>query len=850
MPSPRWLLTGLFCTTFATLLLEILDARLLSVLTWYHLSFLAVSVAMLGMAAGAVRVFLAGPTYVGQGALDRLPGLTLGFAVTMAASHIVTLTIPLSVHPINSLLGFAAFATTITLLTVPFYFSGMAVTIALTRPMHLEHQTHLQHPSHPSHAKHPSHPRHLGHPRHPRNPSIATLYACDLAGAAFGCLAVVPLLDSGRFNLSSLVLLGGGIAALGAWCFARYAGGRHRTAAAVAAVLVAAAVVNGARKDGLEVAYTKNRFFWMSDSIDRTRWNSHSYVVLERARESQPFLWGGGAGYQKTVVDAAWMVIDGEAGTPITRWSGDRQALDWVSHDVTTLPYHLRRGAAAVIGVGGGRDILAALWGGSTSITGIDVNSTMLGFLAGSHRAFAGIADRPEVRLVHDDARAWLTRSTERFDVIQMSLIDTWAATGAGAFSLTENGLYTTEAWNVVLARLTPSGVFSVSRWFSPAHVSETSRLLALSTASLLAAGVRDPLAHTLLVSRGSVATLLLSLTPFGADDRAAVERIAGAEAFRIEVAPWSGGASERLDRIVRSRTRDELARAVADRDLDFSPPSDNRPFFFNMLKLTSFARAGSLPTGGAVGGNIYATTTLVVLFFIAGVMVLAVIAWPLVSRGRPALPGLAFGASVLYFAGIGLGFMLAQMALLQRFSIYLGHPTHTLSVTLFSMILFAGMGSYLSDRLALAVRAERRLPLAAAAILVLIVAIVQPVTDATIAAPLAVRSALAVAVLAPLSIVLGFFFPIGMRLVGAIAPSATAWMWGVNGACGVLGSIVAVAISIWLGIPANLLAAAAIYGGLSVPLGVLQRAVPRTALDAASDEAAPAARKLHAGSW
>jgi hypothetical protein len=795
---------GLFCTTFATLLLEILDARLLSVLTWYHLSFLAVSVAMLGMAAGAVRVFVAGPAFEGRAAFERLPGLALGFALAMAVTHVVTLAIPLAVHPIDSPVGFIAFTTTIALLTVPFYLSGMAVTVALTRVL-------------------PS------HPRHPRHPQIGTLYAWDLAGAAFGCLAVVPLLDSGRFNLSSLVFLGSGVAAAGAWCFSRYAGGRQgRTAATLAVILCAASIVNGARKEGIEIAYPKNRFFWMSDSIDQTRWNSHSYVVLERPRESQPYLWGGGAQYQTAPVTAAWMVIDGEAGTPITKWTGDRAALDWVSHDVTTLPYYVRRGSAAVLGVGGGRDILAAIWGGNAPITGIDVNGTMIGFLTGSHRAFAGIADRPGIRLVHDDARAWMTRHQDRFDIIQMSLIDTWAATGAGAFSLTENGLYTTEAWKIFLSRLTPTGVFSVSRWFSPEHVSETSRLLALSTASLLETGVQDPIAHTVLVSRGAVATLLVSPTPFTEADRAAIERVAGEEEFRIRVSPWTGGTIERLDRIVRSRSREELAHATADPHLDFSPPGDSRPFFFNMLKLTSFARAGSLPSGGAVGGNIYATTTLVSLFLIAVVMVLAVIGWPLVSRGRPAIPPRAFNASLLYFAGIGLGFMFAQMALLQRLSIYLGHPTHTLSITLFSMILFAGFGSYLSDRLAPGPRAERLLPLLAAGGLMLIVAILQPVTDATIAATLPVRSAVAVALLGPLSTLLGFFFPTGMRLVGAISPSTTAWMWGVNGACGVLGSIVAVAVSISMGIPANLLAAAALYGLLAFPLAILQRAAAR----------------------
>src|SRR5262245_57877606 len=124
------LFAGLFCVTFATLLLEILDGRLLSVLTWYHLSFLAVSLAIVGMAAGAVRVFLAGPSLTGEGALRRLPRAALAFAISMALSHVVSLTIPLSVQPVLSTIGIAALTTTVVCLTVPFYFSGIVVSIA------------------------------------------------------------------------------------------------------------------------------------------------------------------------------------------------------------------------------------------------------------------------------------------------------------------------------------------------------------------------------------------------------------------------------------------------------------------------------------------------------------------------------------------------------------------------------------------------------------------------------------------------------------------------------------------------------------------------------------------------
>jgi hypothetical protein len=800
MRTSKWLFAGLFASTFATLLLEILDSRLLSVLTWYHLSFLAVSLAMLGMAAGAIRVFLGGPAYDGAHASKRLPAITLAFSLSIVASHVLNLCIPIPSLTRFSIMEILAISAATTVLAVPFYFSGIVVTIALTRT----------------------------------GGSIGRLYAWDLAGAAAACAAIGPLFNASYFNLTSLVFLAAASAAAAAYCFALAGTGHLRRPAALVAIgLTAAAFANGSRTAGIEVPFPKNRQFWLAtDTFAKTVWNSHSYVILQRPVRENVFFWGPGnlaPARQETI---AWLAIDGEAGTPITQWSGDRSTLDWVAHDVTSLPYHLRRGSAAIIGVGGGRDILSAIWGGNQAITGIEVNREILRLLSGEHREFANIATRSGVSLVHDDGRAFLTRTPDRFDIIQMSLIDTWAATGAGAFTLSENGLYTVEAWKVFLSRLKPGGVFSVSRWFSPQNVSETNRLLALAMAALQDLGVREPLSHIVLVSRGRTATLMTSATPFTRDDQATVERIAAAEGFVVQAAPWVGGATERLDRIARSVTSAELRHATADPHFDYTPPTDERPFFFNMLKPGSFSRIYSLPRGGALWGNMRATATLVLLFIIAGLLVMAIIIGPLVAAGLPTMGSGAFAAALAYFAGIGLAFMLVQIALLQRFSVFLGHPAYTFSTTLFAMILFAGIGSYLSDHLALRIpKPEVVLPLLAAALILTAAFAIGPITQAAITGALPSRVAVVVAFLAPLATVMGFFFPAGMRSVGRLSQDAAAWMWGINGACGVLGSIVAVGVSMWVGIQANLFAAAGIYALLMIPLAALARArVPSAA--------------------
>ncbi|MEO8484449.1 MAG: hypothetical protein ABI634_19745 [Acidobacteriota bacterium] len=784
----RWLGPGLFLATLSTLLLETLDARLLSVLTWYHLSFFAVSLAMLGMAAGAVFVFLRPETFSPDRAPQALARVALAFAVSVPVSHLFTLVMPLLPLTDASLMEILSITAFTVVLAVPFTLSGITVTVALTRC---------------------------------RGP-IGRLYAYDLIGAALGCLAVVPILEYS--NVSSAVFFAGAAAATAAWCFSRFAG-RPRLAPAVLAVaLIAVGVVNTGSHEALQIIYPKNKQLWLLNKLNQiTRWNSHSYVLVQRPGESNAFLWGPGIGAEKFKARIAWLAIDGEAGSPITQWDGNPNSLEWVSYDVTTLPYYIRNGDVAVIGVGGGRDILAALWGRNRSILGVDVNRIMIDLLTKSHRDFANIANQPQVTLAHDDGRAYLTRTDKRFDVIQISLVDTWASTGAGAFSLSENGLYTVDGWRVFLNRLKPGGVLSVSRWFDPHNVSETSRLVSLGVGALLDRGIQRPGDHLILAVREKIATLMVSTAPFTEADRAKLGDVMSAKGFELAVSPWTtatGGPV--IERIAHSSTPAELRQAIADPLYDYSPPTDARPYYFNMLKPQALWSGAYLPREGALGGNLRATLLLIVLFGVTTGLVALIIIWPLAKAGRPPMPGRRFTLTMVYFAVIGFAFMLIQIGLLQRFSVYLGHPTYTLSIVLFSMLLFTGLGSLVSERLTLGSRI-RAVPVLIAMALT-VTALGMPVAIAhTIGLGLAARSAVVLAFAAPLSVLLGLCFPIGVRLT-ADTPAMVAWAWGVNGAFSVLASILAVALSIWVGIDANFWVAAGLYLVLAAPLGALAR--------------------------
>ncbi|MGE0813654.1 MAG: hypothetical protein AB7O93_09940 [Vicinamibacterales bacterium] len=774
------LYAGLGLTMLATLLVEIVDSRLLSVVTWYHLSFVAISVAMLGAAAGAVAVFVSPSRFPVHDGPRQLAAWAGRFALAIPISHLLSLSMPIPGGQQWTAMDLVVLALALAIVTAPFALGGIVTTLALTRV--------------------PA--------------PVGRLYASDLFGAALGCIAAVVLLDA--TNLSAAAFAASAIAALGALAFRRAAGLRAGLLVPATLALACAAFAGNARSEAIHVLYPKNRLAWTQPVMD-SLWNSHAHILAFQPARGPAFYWGGGEGAAQFTNNQAIVLVDGEAGTPMTEWDGRPESLDWVAYDVTALPYHLRKGGrVAVVGVGGGRDVLAAIWSGSPSITAVEINNNVVALLTEYHRRFTRLADHPGVTLVHDEGRAFLTRSPDQFDVLQMSLVDTWAATGAGAFTLSENGLYTREAWRIFLDRLTPTGLISVSRWFSPGQASETSRLIALAVSALLDRGVTRPLDHVALVARHNVATLLVSPSPLSDADLDAVGAVSDARGFTVLASPRTPVADARLDAILRSGSDAELAAAVADPTFDYAPPTDAQPFFFNMLKPAAWLRGVTATDGGVISGNLRATGTLVAILGVSLVFVAAAIVLPLAIGGRPALPGGSLAAGLAYFSGIGVAFMCAQVAFLQRFSVLLGHPTYALAVVLFSMILFAGAGSWISERVV--GDGTRRFAAAVwalAAGLAATAVAVAPVSAGAVAWPTAARIATVIAFLAPLSTLMGLCFPYGARLVQRRDEAAVAWMWGANGAAGVVASIAAVLISMTLGIEANLWVAAAVYAML-----------------------------------
>lgn len=772
---------GTFLIAFSTLALEVTLTRILSVATWYHLAFFAISTAMLGMTAGATTVFLRPAWFAPERARAGAGAACLGYAAVTPLALLLLCLLPLELDrsltsALSLLLATAAAA-------LPFYFSGIAVTTVLTK---------FELP-------------------------IGRLYAADLVGASLGCLFVLGGLEV--LDAPSLVIACGAVGALAALAFDRGAPRpRFRRAHALLFVgLALFAAGNAASPRGLRPLVVKGNIIHPSQYLSE-KWNSFSRVLVFPQVTTFPQLWGPSPAAPAETSVQHFMNIDGEAGTTIRRFQSTAD-IQHLRYDVTNAAYAIRpSGGACVIGVGGGRDVQSALLFGHRRIVGVEVNPIFIRLLQGPFRAFASLAGRPEVELVVDEARSYLSRTPERFAVIQMSLIDTWASTGAGAFSLSENALYTREAWRVFIERLAPEGVFTVSRWYNRANLGETGRAVSLAVAALMDAGVREPRRHVAMLTSGRVATLLVSRAPLGEADVDALVGLRASLRFETPILPGVTPQNERLRGILAADSAAALAAAVADPVFNYAPPSDESPYFFNML------RPGALGSvferrAGVVQGNITATATLVALLACLAALTAATILVPLLARRRGAGGGDARVrlAPALYFSLIGAGFMFLEIGLMQRLSVFLGHPVYALGILLFGIIASTGVGSWLSDR----VRAAGRplllgLPLATAGAIVAARYLIPAVVARAITAPMGTKIGIAVAAIAPLGVLLGFFFPLGMRLVRAAGGDETPWYWALNGIFGVLCSALAVFVSINFGIGANFLLAAACYAALA----------------------------------
>ncbi|MSQ81394.1 MAG: hypothetical protein EXR77_00515 [Myxococcales bacterium] len=768
--------------SLAALALELLITRIFSATLYYHYAFLVLSLAMLGLSAGGLWVYLRDPPKLGLG--QRLAHLAVGFALSAVLATGLHLWLPHGSLPeaLHLFVNYVAFA-------VPFGFAGAFFADAFA-----ENQQ-----------------------------AIGKLYAADLIGAALGAAAAAGLLAvlDGPSAVIAVALVG----LLPALILPE----RRAWPSGVAALLLVGLALN-LTSPWFRIRWVKGRP-WAMQQTTLERWNAFSYIQVEAERAPGYPSWGAKPRPTDPKVRFVNLSIDAGAGTWAVQRSDDRTGLSYLETDVANFAYHARTPETVLtIGVGGGRDIATALYFGAKQVTGVEINPIFDELLRTRFAQFTGhLATDPRVRVVIDEGRSWLQASGQSFDLIQMSLVDTWAATAAGAYVLSENTLYTVEAMQTFLQHLTPNGMVAISRHsFVPPN--QLLRVVTTAREAMRQMGIAD-FGERVAVLRmehhrnEGTGVCLLKRNPFTAGEVAALRQAATAMGMEVVYLPREPTADTLSAKIYRQfiLTADP-APLLAAYPYDLEPSTDDWPFFFHISRLADivksgfgFAKVASL--GPAQEQNIHAVALLFQVLVLVTLLTAAVILWPLL-RGLRAR-GQASGHNsaplrwrLTYFAALGGGFMFVEVPLVQRFAVYLGHPILALAVVLSALLLFCGLGALWLGSVAEHQLARLRMPLLLAIAALTIGGALG--LDSALAAgrafPTAVRIAISVALLAPAGLLLGTAFPLGVRTLLGARPHELAWHWGVNGACGVLGSVAVMALAIYTGFAAALVLGAAMY--------------------------------------
>ena len=825
---------GIALLAGSILLLEVALTRVFAIMLWHHLSYMVISVAMLGLgAAGAMLTCVDsgapdGPQRGDSRAMSILAVASGLYGLTVIASLWIVVQIPIETLTLldqkSELLKLGALYLVI---AVPFFFGGAAISLALTHFVK----------------------------------RIGRVYFSDLIGSAIGaCVGVLLLAAVGS---GATVLVTAGLGLLASACFALAAERSVRFLSgvvALAAALLFLGVAGGLTPLGIEawrpeIPFAPGKELHLEppiEGIDRLFSSTAEVQVVPES--SLPGISGGEFGK----LDPSWIIgrfvaQDGTAPTALYSRGAELDRYPQLDDSQTAAAYvamKAREGGSPdvlVIGVGGGLDVMIALAHGAESVTAVEFNQAMIEMVTERYDDYIGglftpgahpLADR--ISLEHGEGRSYVRSHPEHYDVIQMAGVDSFTALSTGAYTLAESYLYTTEAVKDFYSKLKEGGYLSYSRFImrAPRVPRETIRLVAIAAAALREMGVPDPEKRIVVFQAWHWAATLVKKGPFVPAEIEALRSFAEREGFvglvydplartPEEVGPGANLVSSDRDARVARRAlfwrllrgdEDEREDFIEEYPYDVTPSTDDAPFFFN------YYRYGALFSGGLTDpidpadryhpdipvGHVVLVASLAQVGLMAGVLILV----PLFFLRRTQRVNMAELPPVFgYFAALGAGFMFIEIALMQKMILFLGHPTYAVTVVLATLLAGAGVGSLASDRWLRPARLDLGwLLIALIALLLINMAASHWLLGTFLGLPFAGRVIVAIALPFPLALVLGMPFPLGMRMVNERNPGLLPWAWSINAFLSVLSSTLSILLAMALGFSAVLWIAAALY--------------------------------------
>lgn len=806
------LYAGLAATTCSMLLVQQFLTRAFTILFNSGLAFLAISITFLGLGSAGVCVYVLPRTFETRRIPRLVPALAIGYTVALVAGFVALIALDHARGVTATGLGAQVQGVIVSsLLVLPSMFL-VGLVISLVLRVHASR--------------------------------VGKLYGADLMGGGIGCLLVLPLMrwiggDQGIFFIGALAGLG---AALLAHAHER------KTARTIGVVLtIVCAVLPLANRSGAIVEVRSH-----STELD----NAKSWV-LEDQELSHEWNELSRLGFFPTRDEAAIYVrIDSSCQTMIPSQDPAHEQRYIASTNFERLPFVLDRHQRYLeIGAGGGRGMVLAKAQGTQSITGVEINP---GIVEASLSGFPGfgiaplVAD-PKHRMIIGEGRSWARNCGEKFDTVTITFIQTGIASSSAAFALSEANLFTVEAFRDFMGLLDERGLFYVYRHGG----NEMLRLLDVTRHALRELGISDMSQHVFVARNDSnQAALLVSRSPFTEGELATIEAACAQLAIEVLYTP-SEPPGERPRNPFPARVRElreagdlDMAKVVAaynelaqnrqyetlergyitspdpqafvdDYLVDIGATRDDRPYYFfqGLSHWRDFALYFDLGGKAILAGTVILLFWMAAAFFVlVGLLILAPL---LVVGSGGAGRGRSF-AVIAYFSGLGLGYIAVQISLIQRLTLFLGHPVYALSVVLLAFLLSSGLGSFASQRLFRSRVLSLERGVIVLVVLLALYNLLLPAVfqSALLGAPIAIKVALSMALIFPLAFVMGTFFPHGIQLVDAAAPQLTPWAWGANSATSVVGSILALILAIHFGFGTVAMVAAATYALISLPAG------------------------------
>ncbi|WP_456406442.1 spermidine synthase [Thiolapillus sp.] len=789
---PPLLLLAVALLAAVSLAFEVLLMRLLSLLQWHHFAYMIISLALLGYGASGTLLVLFG---------DRLQrrfhqawtALAAAFATSLILAFWLAEQAPF--NPLELLWDpwqWLWLAVVYLLLMLPFLFVALLICISFER-----YAT-----------------------------AIGAVYGADLLGAGVGALAVVGLLHwlFPEQLLPALAALAFAAAALGALALQQRRAAWLSTAAALVSLML---TPQGAPLEPNPFKPLQQQLQVMGARVIAERSSPLARLtVVESPKVPLRHAPGMSLNTPQSPPEQLALFSDGDAMTAITRFGGDPAELEYLGYTPEAAAWELlpAESRVLVLGAGTGMPVLRALHHGASRIDAVEVNPDVAALMREDFADYSGnLYARPEVRLIVSEARRYTSVTGERFQLIELPLLDAFNAASAGLYAVNESYVYTVEAFRTYLSRLAPRGLLSVTRWVRlPPR--EGVKLFAIAVTALEQEGIAEPGKHLIWLRGWRTATLLVRMTPFNAAEVDSVRRFARARSFDLAWAPGMRAAeANRYNRLPQPWFH-SAARAIlsAEREQFFrdyrfhvSPATDDQPYFYRFFRWSLLPELIRLRRQGSTflqeTGYLVLAVTLLQALVLAGLLLLAPLAIGQRSRGRGETPGWRQHA---YFFTVGLAFMFVEIIAIQLFIRYLAHPLYAVAVVLSAFLVFAGLGAWLSLRVESNGR-RRVAALATATILVLVLFYLwglDRLFDATLGWSDPARIVLSIGLIAPLALCMGFPFTLGLSALSERVRSGIPWAWAVNGFASVFGSTLATLLAIHLGLAQVLLLAGGLY--------------------------------------